>query len=214
MNNFNSVLDEISEEIDWRKSELSKLKEISTHLNQDELKIFLKGCLPLIYAHWEGYVIQSLKNLFQYLNRLELTSEKFCDVYLTTAYEQTLKNLDESKSFEKRKKHLLNIYNNLTKKVSLDTKIDTKANLKFEVLKDICIKTNLNFNKFIEYKEDLNKLVHIRNSISHGENAYTFENFNDIQKYIDLLENLMLDFYSEIEDLLKEKKYLKEANEN
>jgi len=72
------------------------------------------------------------------------------------------------------------------------------------------LKTNLNIDKFKEYKEELNELVNIRNSISHGENSYIFETFDDIKKYIELLENLMLDFQSELQDLLKDKKYLKE----
>jgi len=60
----------------------------------------------------------------------------------------------------------------------------------------------------------LNKLVNIRNSISHGEDAYSFESFEDIKKYIELLENLMLDFQSELQDLLIEKKYLKESHDS
>jgi len=167
-----------------------------------------------LYAHWEGFVVSSLKIVFKYLNNLNLNSTHYCDIYLTTAYEQTLKSLNDSTAFEKRKKHLITLYKKFSDKVQLDTKIDTKSNLNFKVLEEICLKTNLNIDNFQIYKDELNELINIRNSISHGENAYIFEKFENIKKYIDLLENLMLDFQSELHDLLKNKKYLKENNGN
>ena len=214
MENFEQVLDDISLEIEWRTNELAKLEAISHSLYEEELKIFLKGCIPLIYAHWEGFVVTSLKNVFKYLNSLSLNSRQCCDIYLTTAYEQTLKSLDESTAFERRKNHLTALYKNFLNIVKFNTKIDVKSNLTFKILEDICLKTKLNINKFNDYKEDLNKLVNIRNSISHGEDAYSFESFEDIKKYIELLENLMLDFQSELQDLLIEKKYLKESHDS
>jgi len=214
MEKIEKVLDEILYDIDWRKIELSQLENISINLKESELRLFLKGCIPLIYAHWEGFVVSSLKLIFTYLNNLKLNSQNYCDIYLTTAYEQTLKSLDDSTGFERRKKHLVRLYSEFSKSVKLDTKINTKSNLSFKILEEICLKTNLNFNKFEEYKDDLNELVNIRNSISHGENSYIFETFDDIKKYIELLENLMLDFHSELQDLLKDQKYLKEINGN
>jgi hypothetical protein len=51
----------------------------------------------------------------------------------------------------------------------------------------------------------------LRNSIAHGENAFNFDDFDKIQGYIDLLENLMSIFQNEIQDLLKNEKYKKEV---
>ncbi len=214
MDNFNNTLEDISADIQWRNNELNSLKLISDNLNDDKLKLFLKGCIPLIYAHWEGFVVSSLKVVFNYLNSLQLNSTDYCDIYLTTAYEHTLKSLDDSSGYDRRKKHLINLYTEFSQIVKLDNKIDTKSNLTFKVLKEICLKTNLDINKFQEYKDELNELVSIRNAISHGENSYDFNYYEDIKKYIELLENLMLDFQSELQDLLKDKKYLKEQNGN
>jgi len=207
------VFEEIQEDITWRNLELSKIKNIALNLNDAELKIFLKSILPLLYAHWEGFIVVSLKIVFKYLNTLHLSSNDYCDIYLTTAYEQTLKSLDNSTGFDKRKKHLINLYKTFKEQVMLDSKVDTKSNLNFGILEEICKKINLDINKFTTYKEELNELVNIRNSISHGENSYNFESYDDIQKYLNLLKNLMLDFESEIQDLLKNEKYLKEQNE-
>lgn len=210
---LSNIFDEIASDISWRSEELKKIEIISSNLIEDDLKIFLKSIIPLLYAHWEGFVVSSLKIVFKYLNNLKLNSDNYCDIYLTTAYEQTLKSLDDSTGFDKRKKHLTNLYKEFRKEVKLSEKIDTKSNLNFENLVEICQKINIDNNKFNDNREDLNKLVHIRNSIAHGENAYSFENFEAIKEYIELVENLMLDFQSELQDLLKQEKY-KRIQEN
>ena len=204
------VFDEIIFDIEWRNKEFLKIKEISNILNDEELKLFLKGTIPLVYAHWEGFVVSSLIVGFNYMNNLKLNSDSYCDIFLTTAYEQTLKSLSDSTNFEKRKKHLITLYNTFKKEVKLNEKIDTKSNLNFKVLKEICEKININIARFEEYETELNQLVSIRNSISHGENAYNFNTYEDIDEYIQLVKNLMLDFQSEIQDLLKLEKYKKE----
>lgn len=207
---MNRVFDEIILDIEWRNKEFLKIKEISKILNDEELKLFLKGTIPLVYAHWEGFVVSSLKIVFNYLNNLKLNSDSYCDIFLTTAYEQTLKSLDDSTNFEKRKKHLITLYKVFKEEVKLNEKIDTKSNLNFKVLKEICEKININIIRFKEYEIELNQLVNIRNSISHGENAYTFNTYEDIDEYIQLIKDLMLDFQSEIQDLLNLEKYKKE----
>ena len=53
------VFDEIIFDIEWRNKEFLKIKEISNILNDEELKLFLKGTIPLVYAHWEGFIKKS-----------------------------------------------------------------------------------------------------------------------------------------------------------
>lgn len=204
---LDKVLEEISLDIDWRNEELRKIEIISSNLIDDDLKFFLKAIIPLLYAHWEGFVVSSLKKIFKYLNNLKLNSDNYCDIYLTTAYEQTLKSLEDSTGFDKRKKHLINLYRSFKEEVKLDEKIDTKSNLNYKVLSEICKKINLKNEIFEIYELELNELVNIRNSISHGENAYSFDKYVDIEIYIELIKNLMLDFQSELQDLLKQEKY-------
>ena len=131
----------------------------------------------------------------------------YSEIYLTTAYEQTLKSLDDSTGFDKRRKHLTNLYKGFKEEVKLNEKIDTKSNLNYTVLEEICKKINIDINSFEIYKNDLNELVNIRNFISHGDGSYNFEQYEDIESYLELLKNLMLDFQSQLQDLLKQEKY-------
>lgn len=218
---MNQVFNEIQGDIDWRLLELKEYENIVNNLSSYEvendqydaqIKIILKSAIPMIYAHWEGFVTNSIKIIFQHLNELNLNNEYYCCTYLTTAYEKTLKSLDDSDGFEKQKKHLTNLYIEFGKNVIFDTKIDSKSNLNFKVLTEICRKTNLTINSFEEYKGNLNKLVNLRNSIAHGENAHVFEKFDAIGGYIDLLGSLMFTLKDEVQCLLTEEKYKKEIS--
>lgn len=216
---MNKVFDLIQGDINWRLSELKEYENIVTNLGSNDLendkydaqvKIVLKSAIPIIYAQWEGFVINSMKTVFEYLNGLKLNDEYYCYTYLTTAYEQTLKSLGDSSKFEKKRKHLTTLLAKFGNTVSFTEKIDTNSNLNFKSLTEICEKTNLTITSFEDYRADLDKLLHIRNSIAHGENSHVFTEFNSIEKYITLLENLMLTFMSEIQNLLENEKYRKE----
>ncbi len=77
----------------------------------------------------------------------------------------------------------VNVQIPLISNLKLNEKIDTKSNLNFKVLKEICEKININIARFEEYETELNQLVSIRNSISHGENAYNFNTYEAIDEY-------------------------------
>ncbi|AYQ57645.1 hypothetical protein MS2017_1987 [Bathymodiolus thermophilus thioautotrophic gill symbiont] len=204
---MNKVFDEIQEDIDWRLEELGNIKDILTALDEKQRTIFLKNMIPAIYAHWEGFVANSIKVVFNYLNNLNLTDKDYCSTYLTVAYEDTLSSLDGSSGFDRRKRHLVNLYGKFNKNIKLPEKLNLKSNLNFKTLEEVCQKTKLEIENFDQYKRTLNKLLSIRNSIAHGENSYVFEDFKKIEEYIGFLENIMSTFKEEIQDLLQNKKY-------
>lgn len=205
-----AILEEIDMDREWRKNEIKQVEIICYKLSDNKLnKIILKATIPMIYAHWEGFVVSSLKKITKYLNALKYKYNDFHINLLTNSYEENIKSLENSLGYEKRVKHLNIIFANIDNEVKFKEKIDVKSNLKFEVLKDTCMKFNLNIDNFEKYKRDLEQLLKIRNAIAHGESAYTFENYKDIEKYVNLLSNLMDTLYSEIDDFLKNEKYKK-----
>lgn len=207
---YENILKEIELDKDWRNLEIKKIEIICQRLNDKELnKLILKSTIPMIYAHWEGFVVSSLRKANKYLNSLEYKYSNFHIHLLTNAYEENIKSLENSLGYEKRVKHLNIIFDKIKDNVKFGTKVDVKSNLKFQVLKDICLKFNLNINNFNIYKRDLDQLVTIRNAIAHGENSYNFEKYEDIEPYINLLSNLMDILHIEIDDFFRNKKYKK-----
>jgi hypothetical protein len=217
MTNNLAVIEEITLDIKSRLEELSQIEELCLGLDGSQNKLFLKGCVLTIYAHWEGFVKYSLGKIIKHINTIDMQIQDYCFNYITFAYESSLKSLENSKNFDKRKVNLQQIYKNLeNNSLKIGTNIDTKSNLKFDILKKICNKLNIQIDKDFEnnYKDDLNALVNIRNSIAHGDggSAYEFSEFKEIEKYLDLLENLMLDFINLLDELLQQENYKRKAN--
>lgn len=211
MIDYNDTLLEIELDQEWRILEFENIKLICDSLGKDELiQIILKYTIPMIYAHWEGYVVTSLRKVNKYLNALRYTSNEFNINLLTLSYERNLKALEKSLAYKSKLSNLDIIINKLTVDVSFEEKIDVKSNLKYKVLEDLCFKFNLNIDNFKEYENKLERLMRIRNGIAHGETAYKFNKFEEIKEYIDLLLSLMNQFNSEINTFLTKEKYLKE----
>jgi len=205
---YKIVLEEIEADKSWRNLELKKIEIICQKLDNKELnELILKSTIPMIYAHWEGFVVSSLRKVNRYLNSLEYKYSDFNINLLTNAYEENIKNLENSLGYDKRVKHLNIIFENLTNSVTFSTKIDVKSNLRFKVLQDICLKFNLNIDSFKSYQRDLENLLKIRNSIAHGESSYVFTEYRDIEKFATLLSDLMNILHIEIDEFFKDEKY-------
>jgi len=212
MCDFNNLIDELHENKDWRIQELKKIgNEIKENINSDLKPLFFGSLIPMIYAHWEGFVVSSVKKYFECLNSFNYKTTDLDICYIATAFESELEAISKSQNFDKRKKHLEILLKVVKDRVKFNKKIDTKSNLNFNTLIMICKKLNFDKSKFNEYKSDLNELVNIRNAIAHGDTpSFRFENFTDIEKYIDLIDNLMLDFIAEIEEIILHEKFKKE----
>ena len=66
------LTNEIIASREWRFSELENLKKIAlvslSNSTQKTKEQFYRMTIPYIYAHWEGFVIESFKQLATYLN--------------------------------------------------------------------------------------------------------------------------------------------------
>jgi hypothetical protein len=210
MCDFQKLIDELYLNKEWRIEEIKKIGIVIENFIELESKsLFFRSLIPMIYAHWEGFVVSSIKKYFECLNSYNFSIKDMDIGYIVTALEEKLENIIKSQNFDKRKKHLRVLLSCLNDRIRFSNKkIDTKSNLNFDILMIICEKLKFNKNKFKDYKSDLNELVNIRNAIAHGDTpTFEFESYKEIEKYILLVDNLMLDFISEIEDIVIKEKF-------
>ena len=70
------LTNEIMASREWRVRELENLKKVGIlALNNYLPKVkdqYYRMCIPYIYAHWEGFVVESFKQLISFLNDLHL----------------------------------------------------------------------------------------------------------------------------------------------
>lgn len=202
------VLREIQEENNWRDGDFAKFKVNGNRVDEE---LWCRMCMPMVYAHWEGFVVSALKLLIGYLNKLELEPQAVNTNLIVLCLDQKYKKLSGKQSFTQRVEftdEFINLYNNNMK---FSKKINTRSNLKSDVLEEICEIFGFGFEDFKKYLPDLDRLVNIRNAIAHGENAIV-PTVDNLHKYIEVVSGLMDVFIQEIKNFLENEKYLMRAN--
>ncbi|WP_244895208.1 MAE_28990/MAE_18760 family HEPN-like nuclease [Gilliamella apis] len=199
------VINEIIANNEWRFKDFTKFK-----INQNNVEQILwnRMCIPMIYAHWEGYVIDALKIMLQYLNKLELKHNLMPINLVVLCLGENYKSLSGKQTFSQRIEFTNKFYNLLNNSMCFSTRIETKSNLKSNVFKEICEKFDFETAKYDKYLVEIDSLVNVRNRIAHGENACKVSSDN-LNNYIISIYNLTDLLLVDIKEFLEKKKYLK-----
>jgi RiboL-PSP-HEPN len=200
-----AVIEEIVASNDWRDGEFAKFKMPAPHMDE---AMWCRMCIPMIYAHWEGFVVSAFKIMLQHLNGLQLDSTQVPTKLFVLCMGDAYGFLNGKQSFEQKVEFTEKFNSLLKKNIKFTTKIKTESNLKSEVLEKQCLIFGFDFAKFGNERDDIDRLVHIRNSIAHGENGIVVDIIN-VNKYIDAVKNAMEILQNEINNFLENERYLK-----
>lgn len=200
---MHEVIDEIVVSNEWRDSDFARLKVNATGVDE---AFWCRMCIPMIYAHWEGYVVSSLKSLIDHLNDLELPTAELPGKLVVVGLGDAYRTLSGKQSFEQRLQFTNRFRGLLAATVKFQKKIDTRSNLKSDVLQELCRMYGFDFDKFNSVTSDIDRLVNIRNSIAHGENAIV-PDMKNVVKYISAVTQAMDIFRGEIEQFLLNEDY-------
>ena len=203
MSKKNYNLDDLSilldEEISWRRKELSIIKNYIPFESNPKQNAALRFNVPILYAHFEGFVKQATEMYLNYVACKTLKHSELQSQFVTLSLTKKL-GLLEIKNIEDKTKIIDFILNENDSRSNILTKnvIQTKSNLKFNVLKEVLFTIGIEVSKFENYKQLVNDLVEARNFIAHGDylkiDYKTYINmFDDIQK-------LMIELKIEIEN--------------
>lgn len=208
-----SLSAELVAEREWRTKELTDVKWIYMFMShrvskQKYLDLYLKMNIPMIYAYWEGFVVASYKIVFDYLNRLELDPKIITIKLLTYANQESYNSLKGKHSFKQKCKFTDKFLCILENKIQIGNRIDTKSNLKYDVLVELLQIFEIDEVQFLQYKPDLDKLVNVRNAIAHGENSIEIQ-YEDISYYIELITEIMDKLILELVHYVEAEKYRK-----
>ena len=210
---FIDVKEELMAEILWRYKELKNIKKlyydaikyknirvgskiISQTIITSRSKYILRSSFPMIYAHWEGFFKVSIGLLNSQLDKQNIDLNKINNALLMAFSKDKHKEKHENKKLYFK-----------------DILIDTESNLSWKVVQKFSNRYGFNIDQFLKYKNNLEILLKIRNGISHGDNAYHFESYEDINKYFYTSVQAMLILKSEIINCLKYEKFYEDKNE-
>lgn len=201
---MHKIAEEIYETNSWRDGEFAKFK---ANTYQVDSTLWGRMCVPMIYANWEGFVVSSLKLLLQHLNTLNLSPVQIPIRLVVVGLGDTYRTLSGKQTFEQRCTFTEKFNDLLRNTVKFKTKIETKSNLHSEVLKELCLMFDFDFSRFKDVCSMLDRLVHVRNCIAHGENSIlpTQEN---LEKFIEAVKESIDILVSEIDNFLMQESYL------
>jgi len=204
-----TVIEKIKQENEWRQTDFANIKILYKKIPKENQALFLRMTIPYLYAHWEGFVVDSLKKIVEYFNKLALKHENVKINVFVLSINDRFNYLKGKQSFAQKCEFSETFLGSLQNKLKFDKKnINTKSNLNFNVLLELCEIFGFAKGRFEKYANDLNRFVNIRNSIAHGENSYVIS-IDNFENYVELVNNLIDDLQIEIEEYLSEEKYLK-----
>jgi hypothetical protein len=201
------VIVEIQEDNNWRDGELAKFK-INPH--KVDQKLWDRMCIPMIYAHWEGYVVSSLRLLINHLNKLQLNPGDVDTKLIVIGLGKTYNSLSGKQSFDQKVIFTDKFIVIFERAIKFDRNIDTKSNLNSKVLKELCDMFGFDFENFKDLTSDIDRIVTVRNKIAHGENSI-LPDADSIEKYISSVASATDIIIQEIDRFLTNKSYLKNA---
>ena len=198
------VIEEILIDNEWRDGDFARFKRSFDGVNET---LWYRLCIPMVYAHWEGFVVNSLKTFIQHLNLLQLAPNSIKTNLIVVCLTDSYKSLSGKQSFEQRVEFTNKFQSTLNQKIKFQKKINTKSNLRSSVLEEICNMYGFDFQKFRNVTSEIDRLVNVRNSIAHGENSIVPSQEN-LLNYIAAVKEAMDLFLDEIDIFIESKSYL------
>lgn len=183
--------DSLSEEIIWRKKELTALRLMveSKSLPQDRQAVLLRGSVALLYAHWEGFIKAAGRAYLEFVHFQRRSYNQLARNFVALGIRAKLSN---AAGITKVRAHLDVVdffLDHLNDRCNLPYKdgIDAQSNLSSHVLRNVVETLGLDYSEF-EMKEKLldDLLLRQRNTIAHGEYLTT-----TIGAYLDLHEQVL-----------------------
>ncbi len=172
MPELNSVLEEIAQNLDERRLEITSLRRVLFHYEGKVLEnTVVRMAIPMLYADWEGYVKEVCQLYVEYIERLGVRAGELQPDILGYSWRSALRPLTRGLSFERQRTVAQFALASLQQPVRFERgerAIDTKSNLRFEVLEEVASCLCIDIGGLSNWRAHLDALVHLRNNIAHG----------------------------------------------
>jgi hypothetical protein len=193
---------QITADRNWRIKEISDLKSAIRRGDDSMQRVLLRALVAICYAHWEGYVKFAARKYFEHIALRKFQYGTLDRQFLRNYFLPRLAALSTSKiSVSERCLLIDDLLDSSDRRFSYvnDDLINTKANLNFDVLTDICLVCGLSVALFADSATFIDViLLKRRNSIAHGED--TLIAFDEMDEIADRSIKLMRTFGNELEN--------------
>ena len=168
----NQIQDFLDAELSWRVKEIANLKTAIQESGAIPEKTLIRAGLALLYAHWEGFVKNSLTAYLNFVNCQGLRYEELRSCFVVFGLKKSVNEVVESRNSAASISAIEFLRGQLGERAQLkiDTAVNTESNLSSKVFQNILLSVGFDPAAY-ETRSHLidESLLKRRNSIAHGD---------------------------------------------
>ncbi len=210
---LNDLSDRLSKDLVWRKKELSVLESLveTRSFAQDKTNALIRSGIPLLYAHWEGYIKCAASAYLEFVSSQK--NLKYNDLTYNFVAIAMKRKLNEASATNQSTIHnqvIRFLMESMDQRIDIPTDdvIKTGSNLSSSLFQQILALLGIEYKPY-ELKQKLidEKLLQKRNQIAHGE--YLDVDMASYQELHEKIIEMMELFKNQIENHAIQKLYLR-----
>jgi hypothetical protein len=159
----------MADAVDRRREEISLVQRVVA--NEEETVLEQTAsimALPVLYAHWEGFVKEAVSEYIEFVEKQDLHPEQAHPTVFSFAMRKRLRALVASGSIERMTDFATWVVSNARSPLRFEDKsVSTGGNLSYNNLKDLCDSLKIDVVSLRVYERKINALVNRRNNIAH-----------------------------------------------
>lgn len=165
--------DELDKGFAWRVKEIAGLKmSVESKAMSLTRSTLIRAGVPLLYAHWEGFVKQASQDYLEYVSNQRLKYNELSSCFVVFGAKKHLSHVVDSRRTAVNIAAVEFFRSCLEQRadLSLSNAINTQSNLKSEVFLDIAMSLGVPLDSYSTYSNFIDEsLLARRNAIAHGE---------------------------------------------
>lgn len=189
-------------ELSWRIKEVSYIQSSIRKSESSAQATYIRAAIPLLYAHWEGFIKRASEAYLEYVANQNLTFDQLANCFVVFGAKAHLHNLVTSKKSTTTIAAIDFLRNSgaTIAKISLSNAVNTESNLSSSTFANIATSLGVDTGKYSAYSNLIDEsLLNRRNKIAHGEfldievksfNSLTDEVLTLLRQYKNDIENL------------------------
>jgi hypothetical protein len=200
------ILWQITDNLDHRRLEITNLRRIVlNHAGKPLENTVVRMSVPMIYAHWEGYVKETCQLYLEHIEASLSRVRQLQPALLGYLWTPKLKPITGGLNFERRKIvaecALLDVLRPI-RFGDAEKAINTQSNLNFPALEGIAKDLCLDISSLAPWRRYLDAFVQMRNNIAHGASPRMLSRL-DFEEHAESVIGLMEGFEHVLLDAIR-----------
>lgn len=204
------LFDRIAEDQSWRKKEVSIFAAQAAGSRGAVQAALLRPMVAILYAHWEGFIKNSVHYYMLYLSSLNRPLNELRHEIAAVCMRNRIRAASPAQKIGPHIEVIRFLRDKGSEPANIPIRkdeIDTESNLSSSVLKDLLTSIGCSYSAYERYGDLIDdQLVSSRNKIAHGENYYIeMAEWEDLRQAI---FSIMDDIAFQIVEAAEKKSYL------